>query len=72
MCFGCLKEPFHLDGSFDDTQHMFWLRNKKNNIQLRTLIGGPADPIPRHIWPFMAGRALSFFSDDLEQEVTTE
>ena len=23
------------------SQHMFWLRNKKNNCQLRTLIWGP-------------------------------
>ena len=29
MCFGCSKEPFHLDGSFEYPQHMLWLRNKK-------------------------------------------
>ena len=28
--------------SFEYPQHMFWLRNKKNNFQLRTLIWGPA------------------------------
>ena len=38
MCFGCLKEPSHWDGSFEYPQHMFWLRNKKNHLQLRTLI----------------------------------
>ena len=27
MCFGCLKEPSHQDGSFEYPQHMFWLRN---------------------------------------------
>ena len=47
MCFGCLKEPSHRDGSVEYPQHMFWLRNKKNNFQnnfqLRTLIWGP-DP----------------------------
>ena len=28
MCFGCSKEPSHLDGSFEFPQPMFWLRNK--------------------------------------------
>ena len=41
MCFGCSKEPSHRDGAFEYPQHMFWLRNKKNNCQLRTLIWGP-------------------------------
>ena len=38
MCFGCSKEPFHRDGSFEYPQHLFWLRNKKNNFLLRSLI----------------------------------
>ena len=42
MCFGCSKEPSHRDGSFEYPQHMFWLRNKKNNFQLGTLIWRPA------------------------------
>ena len=41
MCFGCLKEPSHRDISFEYQQHMFWLRKKKNNVQLGTLIWGP-------------------------------
>ena len=41
MCLGCSKEPSHRDGSFEYPQHMFWLRNKKNNFQLCTLIRGP-------------------------------
>ena len=41
ICFGCSKEPSHQDGSFEYPQHMFWLRNKKNNFYLRTLIWGP-------------------------------
>ena len=41
ICFGCSKELSHRDGSFEHQQHMFWLRNKKNNFQLRTLIEGP-------------------------------
>ena len=29
--FVCSKEPSHRDGSFEYPQHMFWLRNKKND-----------------------------------------
>ena len=50
MCFGCSKEPSHWDGSFEYPQHMFWLRNKKNNFQLRTLIRGAGGGG----WPFQA------------------
>ena len=39
MCFGCSKEPSHRDGFFEHSQHMFWLRNKKNNFQAH-LSGG--------------------------------
>ena len=41
MCFGCLKEPSHRDGSFEYPQHMFWMRNKENNFPIRTLIWRP-------------------------------
>ena len=41
MCLGCSREPSHRDGSFEYPEHMFWLRNKKKNFQLRTLIWGP-------------------------------
>ena len=41
MSFECSKEPSHRDGYFEYSQHMFWLRNKKNNFQLHTLIWGP-------------------------------
>ena len=37
MCFGCSKEPSHWDGSFEYPQHMFWLRNKKDNFQIYVL-----------------------------------
>ena len=37
ICFGCSKEPSHRDGSFEYPQHMFWLRNKKNDFLLCTL-----------------------------------
>ena len=48
MCFGCSKEPSHRDGSFEYPQHMFWLRNKKNNFQLHTLIWGPDKNREKH------------------------
>ena len=32
ICFGCSKEPSHWDGSFEYSQHMFRLRNKKTNF----------------------------------------
>ena len=32
ICFGCSNEPSHRDGSFEYPQHMFSLRNKKNNF----------------------------------------
>ena len=36
----CSKEPSHRDGSYECPQHMFWLRNKKNSVKLRTLYLG--------------------------------
>ena len=36
-----LKRTPHRDGSFEYPQHMFLLRNKKSDFQLRTLIWGP-------------------------------
>ena len=41
MYFGCSKEPSHREGSFEYPQRMFWLRSRKNNFLLRTLIWGP-------------------------------
>ena len=41
ICFGCSKEPSQKDCSFEYTQHMFWLRNNKNNFHLHTLIWAP-------------------------------
>ena len=41
MCFGCSKELSHQNGSFEYSQHMFWLRNKKNDFLFSTLIWGP-------------------------------
>ena len=37
ICFGCSKEPSHLDSSFNYPQHMFWLRNKKIMFLVCTL-----------------------------------
>ena len=41
MCLGCSKKPSHRDDSFEYPQHMFCLRNKKNNFQSHTLNWGP-------------------------------
>ena len=41
MRFGFSKAPSQSNGSFEFPQHMFWLRNKKNNFSLRTLIWEP-------------------------------
>ena len=41
MCLGCSKEPSHRDGSFEYPQYMFWLRNKKFQFKLPTLIWMP-------------------------------
>ena len=42
MCFGCSKDPYYRDGCFEYTPNIFanifWLRNRKNNFLLRTLI----------------------------------
>ena len=40
MCFVCSRELSHRDGSFEHTQHMFWLRNKKNIFCYALLSGG--------------------------------
>ena len=39
MCFGCSKERSYRDGSFEYPQHMFWLRNKKNNFVTHSYLG---------------------------------
>ena len=41
LCLGCSKKPSHRDGSFEYPQHMFWLRIKKNNFLVCTLIWRP-------------------------------
>ena len=41
MCFGSSKEPSSWDGSFEYPQHRFWLRNKKKNVWIYTLIWRP-------------------------------
>ena len=45
MCFECSRELSHRDGSSEYPQHTFWLRNKKNNFQLHTLIWVPDNKI---------------------------
>ena len=65
MCFGCSKEPSHRDGTFEYPQHMFWLRNKKNNFQLRTIIWGPASH-------FSSANATPEFEGRGGEELATE
>ena len=48
MCCGCSKEPSHLDGSFEHTQHIFWMRKKENNFPTRNLIWRP-DLLPQSL-----------------------
>ena len=39
--FWVFKRAISSRRSFEYPQHMFWLRNKKNNFLLHTLISGP-------------------------------
>ena len=61
MCFVCSKEPSHRDGSFEYPQHMFWLRNKKNNFLLRTFHCG-ADDCPFYFSGWLADITSSYNS----------
>ena len=57
MCFGCKKEPSHLDSSFEYPQHMFWMRNKEISFPICTLIWRPAPspkPKPKKNYPLRA------------------
>ena len=54
MCFGYSKKTSLWDGSFEYPQHLFWLRNKKNDFQLLTLI-----------WGYVFGRDLMIFVNSL-------
>ena len=38
ICFACSKEPSHQDGIFEYLQHIFWIRNKKNNFQVNSYL----------------------------------
>ena len=41
ICYGCSKEPSHLDGSFEYRQHMLWMRNKEDSFPIHTSIWKP-------------------------------
>ena len=58
--FWALKKQSHLDSSFEYPQHIFWLRNMKNNFQILTLIWGPGFQLVR-----LKGNLL-WYSDRLE------
>ena len=63
ICYGCPKEPSHLDGSFDSPQHLIGLKNDKNENE--------NDKSQHHtffscifiIWQFGLGRVGSMYSD---------
>ena len=40
MCFGCSKEPSHLDGYFEHSQHMFWITNMEKIFFQYALLSG--------------------------------
>ena len=50
MCFGCLKEPSHRDGSFEYPQHVFWLKNKKNIFNYALLSWGLSESEVPYDW----------------------
>ena len=58
MCFGCSKEPSHRAGSFEHPEHMFSLRNKKNNFQLRSLLSG--GHLYQYLWSVCACNKIAF------------
>ena len=51
MCLCTQKKQSHRNGSFEYPQHMFLLKNKKNNFQLRTLIWGPVAYMQNFLYP---------------------
>ena len=57
LCFGCSKEPSHWDGSFEHSQHMFWMRNKKPIFLLHTLNLSPGTK------SFLTCHILASFTD---------
>ena len=78
--FGCPKEPLYLGDSFKYYQHMFKLRNKKNNFQLRFIIwskeSGQAGLAQRPISSFFGGangwfvtRWLNFIEGTLAKSI---
>ena len=62
MCFVCSKQLSYREGSFEYPQHMFQLRNKKNNFQLHTLIWGPGT-----IMSTLRFRIMKMFTCNLDQ-----
>ena len=51
ICIGCSIEPSDWDGSFENPQHMFWLRNKKFFFRYAFLPKVLSDPdLKIHRW----------------------
>ena len=67
MCFGCSKELSHQDGSFEYPQHMFWLRNKKNNFVIYTLVWKPGPGVVSSIPAQLASHTFV----EIDHEITS-
>ena len=61
--FWCSKELPHPDSSFEYPQDMFWLRNKKSNIQLRNSYTMGCPPV-RGDNPRALASGLSYVQED--------
>ena len=68
ICFGCSKEPSHLDGSFEYPQHILSLRNKKIHFYQKACYSAILSEIVLLIVHFAVAVASCFLSDchDLE------
>ena len=72
--FGCSKEPSHRDGSFEYPQHIFLLRNKKNNFLVLMwrpdyiLLSGGISPFPYLCFPSPTSIFVILFARFLEEE----
>ena len=63
MCFGCSKESSHRDGSFEYQQHMFLLRNEKNNFQISALIWGT--DISLHSIDYLINKMIKYHKNQI-------
>ena len=70
MCFGCSKELSHRDSSFEYPQHMFRLRNNKNNFQAGGFILPLAGKRVKNHSVVFAGNKSAFCKCDSQHPLT--